>query len=78
MGVKMNFRKPTKNHANDSQIGSPQKIDFRAVRTHESHPTACELRPKVDVGEIFRLFGCKMSARKLIELNWTHESPPTA
>ena len=56
MGVKMNYRIPTKNYANDSQIGSPQKIDFRAVGT--------ELRPKVDVGEILRLFGCKMSARK--------------
>ena len=55
------------------------KIDYRAVGTgYESHPTACELRPKVDVGEILRLFGCKMSARKLIELNWTHESLPTA
>ena len=78
MGVKMNFRIPTKNRADDSQIGSPQKIDFRAVGTHESHPTAWKLRPRADVGEILRLFGCKMSTRKLIELNGTHEALPTA
>ena len=33
----------TKNHAADSKIGSPQKIDFRAVETHESNPKAWEL-----------------------------------
>ena len=44
MGVKMNFRIITKNHASDSKIMSPQKIDFRADKTHESHPTAWELR----------------------------------
>ena len=42
MGVKMNFRIITKNRAADSKIGSPEKIDFRAVATHESHPTAWE------------------------------------
>ena len=40
----MNFRIITKNRAADSKIGSPEKIDFRAVATHESHPTAWELR----------------------------------
>ena len=40
MGVKMNFRIITKNHAADSKIRSPQKIDFRADGTHGSHPTA--------------------------------------
>ena len=30
MGVKMNFRIRTKNHAADSKIRSPHKIDFRA------------------------------------------------
>ena len=44
MGVKMNFRIITKNHATDSKIGSPLKIDSRADGTHESHPTAWELR----------------------------------
>ena len=29
MGVKMNFGIITKNHAADSKIRSPQKIDFR-------------------------------------------------
>ena len=43
MGVKMNFRIITKNHGTDSKIGSTLKIDFRAVGTHESHPTAWEL-----------------------------------
>ena len=43
MGVKMNLRIVTKNHAADSKIGSPQKIDFRADGTHESHPTAWKL-----------------------------------
>ena len=44
MGVKMNFRIIKKNHAADSKIRSPQKIDFRADGTHESHPTAWELK----------------------------------
>ena len=44
MDVKMNFRIITKNHAVDSKIISPQKIDFRADGTHEFHPTAWELR----------------------------------
>ena len=39
MGLKMNFRIKTKNHAVVSKI-----IDFRAVGTYESHPTAWELR----------------------------------
>ena len=43
MGVKMNFRIITENHATDFKIGSPLEIDFRAVGTHESHPTAWEL-----------------------------------
>ena len=47
MSVKMNFRMITKNHAADSKIRSPEKIDFRADGTHESHPTAWELRKKV-------------------------------
>ena len=29
-----------KNHADDSKIGSPLKIDFKAEWTHESMPTA--------------------------------------
>ena len=32
----MNLRIKTKNHAADSKIGSPFKIDFRADWTHES------------------------------------------
>ena len=36
----MYFRIIMKNHAADSKIGSPYKIDFRADETHESHPTA--------------------------------------
>ena len=36
------------------------------------------LRPKFDVGDILELVGCKMSSRKLIKLNWTPESIPTA
>ena len=43
MGVKMNLRIITKNHAADLKIGSPLKIDFRAEWTHESMPTAWEL-----------------------------------
>ena len=43
MGVKMNFRIITKNHACDSKIRSPHKIDFRRNGTHDSHPTAWEL-----------------------------------
>ena len=39
----MNFRITTKNYVADSKIGSTQKIDFRPVETHESHPTAWEL-----------------------------------
>ena len=43
MGVKMNRRIITKNHAADLKIGSRQKIDSRAVGIHESHPAAWEL-----------------------------------
>ena len=43
IGVKMNLRIIMKNHAADSKIRSPEKIDFRADGTHESHPTALEL-----------------------------------
>ena len=34
----------TKNHAADSKIGSPLKIDFRADWTHVSIPTGWELK----------------------------------
>ena len=34
------FQKLTKNHASDSIIGYPRKIELRADRTHEFHPTA--------------------------------------
>ena len=56
MGLKMNLSIITKNHAANSKIGSPQKIDFRPVWTHESHPTAWELkfRLKTLSYEIFR------------------------
>ena len=39
----MNFRMITKNHAANSKIGSPKKIDFRTDGTQESQPTAWEL-----------------------------------
>ena len=39
----MNWRIITKNHAADSKIGSPLKIDFRADWTHEYIPTAWDL-----------------------------------
>ena len=42
--VKMNLRIIRKNHAADSKIEFPLKIDFRADGTHESHPTAWELK----------------------------------
>ena len=43
MDVKMNLKIITKNHAADSKIGFPLKIDFRADWTHESIPRAWEL-----------------------------------
>ena len=43
MAVRLNFRIITRNHAADSKIGSPKKIDVRADGTHESHPTVWEL-----------------------------------
>ena len=36
------------------------------------------LRPKFDVGDILEIVGCKMSSRKLLKLNGTPESLPTA
>ena len=36
------------------------------------------LRPKFDVGDILELVGCNMASRKLLKLNWTPESIPTA
>ena len=47
MNVKMNLRIITKNHADDSKIGSSLKIDFKAEWTHESMPTAWVLRTVV-------------------------------
>ena len=47
MDVKMNLRIITKNHADDSKIGFPLKIDFKAEWTHESMPTAWELIKKI-------------------------------
>ena len=58
MNVKMNLRIITKNHADDSKIGSPLKIDFKAEWTHESKPTAWELRN----------FSSNFSYRKLFRL----------
>ena len=43
MGVKVNFRIISKNHAADSKKGSPKKIDFRDEGTQESYPTTWEL-----------------------------------
>ena len=48
MDVKMNLRVKTKNHAADSKIGSPNKINFRADWTHQSNPTAWKLRTNLD------------------------------
>ena len=42
MDVKMNLRIIMKNHAADSKIRSPLKIDFKADLTHESKPSAWE------------------------------------
>ena len=44
MNVKMDFRIIKRNHAAESKISSSQKTDSRAVGTHESHPTAWELK----------------------------------
>ena len=49
MGVKMNSRIITKDHAADSKKGSPQRIDFRADGTHDSHPTARALNLKMRI-----------------------------
>ena len=46
MGIKINFRIITKNHAADFKIRFPKKIVFRDFATHESHPTAWELNKR--------------------------------
>ena len=46
IGVKMKFRIKTKSHGADSKKRSPKKIDFSADGTHESNPTAWELKPR--------------------------------
>ena len=43
-GCKMNLRIITENHAADSKMRSPLKIDFTADWTDESIPTAWELK----------------------------------
>ena len=53
----MNYRITTKNHAADSKIGFPQKIDFRADETHESHPTAWELNTCTSASRYFKVNG---------------------
>ena len=42
--VKNEFQDNKKNHAADSKIGSPQKVDFRADGTYKFHPTVWELK----------------------------------
>ena len=66
----MNFRIITKNHADDSKIRYPQKIDFRADGTQESHPTAWELKFLVNVAGLTqeRLFSGSMFSRNKIFL----------
>ena len=61
MDVKMSLRLKTKNQAAVSKIESPLKIDFRADWTHESNPTAWELKSclwyRLDLTfEIFQFF----------------------
>ena len=48
----MNLRIITKNHADDSKIGSLLKIDFKAEWTHESMPTAWELNFSTSFGRL--------------------------
>ena len=55
MNVKMNLSIITKNHAADSKIGFSLKIDFRADWTHESIPTAWELK--------FTNYNCSVAKR---------------
>ena len=40
----MNFRITRNNHAAGLKIGFPPKVNFRAEETHESNPTARELK----------------------------------
>ena len=42
----MTLRILMKNHAADSKIGFPLGIEFRAYWTHESNPTAWDLKSK--------------------------------
>ena len=46
----MIFRIITKNHATVSKIRFPLEIDFRAVWTHESNPTAWDLNWNINHG----------------------------
>ena len=36
------------------------------------------IRPKFDVDDILELIGCKICSRKLVQLNGTRKSHPTA
>ena len=65
MDVKMNLRIITKNHADDSKIGSSLKIDFITDWTHESNPTAWEL--KIELRAIFFL---ENSVAERLEMNF--------
>ena len=63
----MNLRIITKNHAVDLKIGSPLKIDFRADLTHESIPTAWELRLKRAWPQVWNFF-----RRSILQANLRH------
>ena len=56
MGVKMNSRIITKNHAADPEIGFLTKSISKPYGRAKAMPTAWELRPKFDDDDIFEFF----------------------
>ena len=61
----MNFKTRMKNNTSDSKIGSPLKIDFRADWTHESIPTAWELKSSC--------WSLNLTLRRLYRQSWLLE-----
>ena len=70
MDVKMNLRIITKNHADDSKIGSSLKIDFKAKWTHESMPTAWVLSVNYGDGTLLDQYRNKCLLQEFTHI-WT-------
>ena len=66
----MNLRIITRNHVADPEIGILKKSIPKPYGRATAMPTAWELRPEVDVGDIFRIVDCPTVAHERLMSQW--------